>query len=369
MFVKIVNGKHRGTDINGTFPLVKEHNGKFVTVKTNGKPPFAVIDARINVDASDIEYCGSEGQAVDLSLSGIMPGAPGEVETNYELEFLSNETEDEAMDRIKETFDNLNEIADAACKGIMRGVIISGPPGLGKSHNVEETLGRHAVINELEDNKATHEIIKGTASGLGLYKALYDNRHKRSVVLIDDCDDVLYDQTSLNMLKGALDSGHKRVIQWRTESRILEEAGIPNSFEFKGSVIFLTNINFDSTKASKIAMHLAALKSRCHYLDLGISNQRDQLLRIKQIVRDGMLTPYNFKENEEAMIVNYVTDNADHMQELSLRMIKKVADIVKMKGRDNWISMTESTCLKREARYKRLFKEQQKAKKVVKMVG
>lgn len=358
MFVNIKNGKHRGNDITGVFPLVKAHQGKFVTVKTNGKPPFAVIDARINVDVNDIEYCGSEGQEVNLALVSTMPGAAGEVATNYELEFLSRETESEAMDRIHDTFESLNEITEAARKGIMRGVIISGPPGIGKSYGVERTLEQGDVIAKLEGSKTSYEIIKGNASAIGIYKTLYDNRKANSVTVFDDCDEVLFDQTSLNMLKAALDSSTKRVLHWRTESRVLEDSGIPRSFEFNGSVIFLTNINFDATRNSKIAMHLSALKSRCHYLDLGISNQRDQLLRIKQIVRDGMLNCYNFVENEEDIIVDYIKENADYMQELSLRMVSKIADIVKMKGIDNWVPMAETTCLKREARYKRLYTEQ-----------
>lgn len=361
MFVNIKQGTHRSAQIQGVFPLVKEFNGKFITVKTNAQAPFAVENARINVTEADFEYCGSEGQDVDMALVSNAPGKPAEVEPNYELEFLSNETEQEAMDRIQETFNTLNEVADAACQGIIRGAIISGPPGIGKSFGVEKTLEEANLTRVIAGREPDYEVMKGTCTPIGLYQTLYFNRKPGQVVLIDDCDDVLYDQTSLNLLKAALDSGKKRKLMWRAESRVLENADVPDSFDFEGSVMFLTNINFDSSARSnsKIAMHLGALKSRCHYLDLGISNQRDQLLRIKQIVRDGMLNDQEFTDNEEQMIVDYIIENADYMQELSLRMVGKIADIVKMKGKDNWIPMVESTCLKREAKYKRLLNEQQ----------
>lgn len=360
MFVKIIRGSHRGAQINGVFPLHKEYNGKFVTIKTNGQAPFAVENARINVLETDFEYCGSEGQEVDMSLVDNAPGKAAEAEPNYELEFLSNETEQEAMDRIQETFNTLNEVADASCQGIIRGAIISGPPGIGKSYGVEKTLEEANLFRTIAGKEPDYEVMKGTCTPIGLYQTLYFNRKPGQVVLIDDCDDVLYDQTSLNLLKAALDSGKKRKLMWRAESRILENADVPDAFDFEGSVMFLTNINFDSSARSnsKIAMHLGALKSRCHYLDLGISNQRDQLLRIKQIVRDGMLNDHNFKSGEEQMIVDFITENADYMQELSLRMVGKIADIVKMKGKDKWLPFVESTCLTREAKYRRLRAEQ-----------
>ena len=359
MFVNIKQGTHRGAKVVGVFPLVKDFNGKHITVKTNAQAPFAVENARIIVAETDFDYCGSDGQDVDPSLMGLQTaGQPAEVAPNYELEFLSNESDQEAMDRIQSTFDTLNEVADAACQGIMRGVIVSGPPGIGKSYGVEKTLEAANLFRTLAGKEPDYEVMKGTCTPIGLYQTLYFNRKQGQVTLIDDCDDVLYDQTSLNLLKAALDSGKKRRLMWRAESRVLDQADIPDVFDFEGSVIFLSNINFESTKQSKIAMHLSALKSRCHYLDLGISNQRDQLLRIKQIVRDGMLDDFDFQEGEEQMIVDFIVENAEYVQELSLRMVGKIADIVKMKGKDNWIPMVESTCLKREAKYKRLLNEQ-----------
>lgn len=360
MFVKILSGTHRGAEVAGIFPLVKEFNGKHITVKTNAQAPFAVENARVIVAEAGFEYCDSDGGDVDLALVGMNPGKPAEAEPNYELEFLSNETEHEAMDRIQGTFDTLNEMADASARGIIRGAIVSGPPGIGKSHGVEKTLEEANLTRIIKGREPDYEVMKGTCTPIGLYQTLYLNRKKGQVVLVDDCDDILYDQTSLNLLKAALDSGKKRRLMWRAESRILENADVPDVFDYEGSVMFLTNINFDTSgrKDSKLAMHLSALKSRCHYLDLGISNQRDQLLRIKQIVRDGMLDDYGFENGEAQMIVDFIFENADYMQELSLRMVGKIADIVAMKGRDNWMGFAESTCLKREAKFKRLRNEQ-----------
>ena len=168
-------------------------------------------------------------------------------------------------------------------------------------------------------------------------------------------DGILFEEESLNLLKAALNSGDRRRICWNKESRVLNEADMPNSFDFEGSIIFLTNIDFERSiaKNSRISAHLAAIMSRCHYLDLEIGSKRDKMLRIKQIIRDGMLTPYDFSQDEEQAIQSFISDNADYLRELSLRMVKKIADFVKADP-EGWHAMAESTCLQREAKFKRL---------------
>ena len=93
-----------------------------------------------------------------------------------------------------------------------------------------------------------------------------------SVIVFDDCDTVLFDDLSLNILKAALDTGKKRIIQWNTESRVLDREGIPDKFEFEGAVIFITNVKFDAVKSKKLRDHLDALMVRCHYIDLTIES-------------------------------------------------------------------------------------------------
>jgi hypothetical protein len=159
----------------------------------------------------------------------------------------------------------------------------------------------------------------------------------------------------LSLLKGALNSGDKRRIAWNKESRVLAVEDIPEAFDFEGSIIFLSNIDFERSiaKESRIAAHLAAIMSRCHYLDLEIGSTRDKLLRIKQVVRDGMLATYDFSPVQEADIMEYMMSNSEYLRELSLRQLKKIADIVKAKPTD-WVMAVEATCLHKEAKFKRL---------------
>ena len=184
-------------------------------------------------------------------------------------------------------------------------------------------------------------------SAIGLYAKLYEFSDKGNVVVFDDCDSILMEDLSLNILKGALDSSERRFISWNTDSRLLRSEGIPDRFEFKGAAIFITNIKFEHVKSKRLRDHLDALESRCHYIDLQMDTQREKILRIKQVVSQGnMLERYEFEDVQKDEVVNFIIDNQDKLRELSLRMVLKIADLRKSFPK-SWIAMAKTTCMKR----------------------
>ncbi len=259
---------------------------------------------------------------------------------------VARETDDEIYARLSERFEILTEMTKAVKTGDVRAMIVSGPPGVGKSHGVETVLQKDDLFNKLAERKPKFEVVKGAMSSIGLYSKLYEFSEKGCVVVFDDCDSVLMDDLSLNILKGALDSGDRRFISWNTDSRILRSEGIPDRFEFKGAAIFITNIKFENVRSKKLRDHLDALESRCHYIDLQMDTAREKILRIKQIVNDGMLDSYEFEPIVRDEIVEFIVTNADKLRELSLRMVLKVADLRKSFPR-NWTAMAKTTCMKR----------------------
>ena len=261
---------------------------------------------------------------------------------------ILNETDEQIMDRLAMRFDILADMTRAVKKGDVRSMIVTGPPGVGKSFGVEKVLARHDVFADVaNDGKLKkYEVVKGAMSAIGLYKKLYEFSDKKSILVFDDCDSVLLDDLSLNILKAALDSGKKRMIHWNTDSRLLRQEGVPNSFEFKGGAIFITNIKFDHVRSKKLRDHLEALESRCHYLDLTIDTQREKLLRIKQVIRDaGMLDAYELEDDAKQEVVEFINANAERMRELSLRMVLKVADI-RVSMPERWKAVVEVTCMR-----------------------
>lgn len=256
----------------------------------------------------------------------------------------TTETDEEILARLEKRFNVLDTMTQGAIDGHVRGMVVTGPPGIGKSFGVETILEKNSLFDKLAGNRLRFGVEKGAASAIGLYKLLYNYADANSVLVLDDCDSVLYDETSLNLLKAALDSGKKRKISWNTDSALLRREGIPDSFEFKGSVIFITNLKFDGVRG-KLADHLAAILSRCHYLDLTINSDREKLLRVQQIVRKGMLEDYGFCEVKKAEVINFMLDNKHRLREISLRMVTKIADLRAIHD-TTWMDIADVTCCK-----------------------
>jgi hypothetical protein len=261
---------------------------------------------------------------------------------------VAHETDEAIIERTRQRFEVLTEMTKAVKAGTVRAMIVTGPPGVGKSFGVEEVLSKDDLFDVMGQRKPKYEVVKGAMSAIGLYSKLYQYSEKGSVIVFDDCDSVLLDDLSLNILKAALDSSKKRTISWNTDSRVLRSEGVPDRFEFKAGAIFITNIKFENVRSKKLQDHLAALESRCHYIDLQMDTDREKVLRIKQIVQDGMLDTYEFEEIQRDEVVDYIVENRAKMRELSLRTVLKVADLRKSFP-TNWKAMAEVTVMKRGA--------------------
>jgi len=336
-FVKIKQGTYRKNTLENTvFPIVKPLNigkkGAFITVDGTEVlgDHFSKIRVLIENPTEDLEY--------------VTPAVYAD-QPKIDNKPKEEENEEQAIERIAERFDILDRMTHAVAEGTVRGMIVSGPPGVGKSFGVETVLEDYDMLTEVAGKPKRTEIVKGSMTPIGLFQTLYNNSNSGDILVFDDCDSILFDEVCLNMLKAVLDSGKKRYISWKSESNALRREGIPDRFEFKGGCIFITNVNFENVRSKKIQDHLAALMSRCHYLDLTMNSIRDKFIRIKQIVRDGMLEEYNFGKDGDKEVINFMVDNADKLREISLRMVLKIADLRKMDSA-NWESLARTTCMK-----------------------
>jgi len=228
----------------------------------------------------------------------------------------------------------------------VRAMIVVGPPGVGKSFGVEKELEKSGLLDDIAGLPHKYEIVKGAMTPIGLYAKLFAYSEPGNVLVFDDCDSILLDDIALNILKAALDSSKKRTIHWNADSRLLRHDGIPNKFDFKGAVIFITNLKFDHVRSAKLKDHLEALMSRCHYLDLTIDTLRDKLLRIRQIARTGQLFPaYGMSQEQEDEIMDFMVAHASKLREISLRMAIKLADLRRLSP-TRWQSIAANTCMK-----------------------
>lgn len=253
------------------------------------------------------------------------------------------ETDDEIEARLTDRFEILGEMTDLAISGDVRAMVVSGPAGLGKSFTVE------AKLEAVDPSALDHTIVKGYVRAPGLYKLLYAHRNKGQVLVFDDADAIFFDDTALNLLKAACDTTERRVISYITENGLVDEETaerLPKSFQFDGTVIFITNLDMDAMveRGHKLAPHLTAIISRTHYIDLQMKTTRDYLIRIRQVVKQGLLRNIGLTPSEQDDVVRFIEANHAKLRELSLRMAIKLGALRRKGG--NWERMARVTTMR-----------------------
>ena len=337
-YVRISSGWTRGgaTITDRSFLLLdnlkRDKDGMYITVDSDGAADLRAGRNRIYMEGIHCYQPTTKHAGPQM----VLPAAA--------------KTDEEIAHDQRETFEILGEMTKAVASNTVKGLVVSGPAGIGKSHTVETTLHDTLdMLGKLTGQGQMYEVISGGISAPVLYEKLWEYRDESQVLVFDDCDGVLYDEDSLNVLKAALDSKKTRRISWNTRSLHLERKDIPNSFEYKGGVIFITNVKFDQIKSARIGNHLEAIVSRCHYMDIGIDTAREKLLHIRNVVeRSNMLGSYGFDENTKAEVMDYINAHSKQLRELSLRMVLKIADLRKAMP-SNWQRFVEKNCHRKAA--------------------
>jgi hypothetical protein len=238
---------------------------------------------------------------------------------------------------INQRFEFVGDMVMMLANGIQASVIVCGPGGLGKSHTVtaalqDAGLNDVTVLDEFEvgavlDSARSYRVIKGYSTPKGLYRTLYENQD--GVVVFDDCDSVLKDPVSLNLLKAALDSYDRRIISWRADMRDEE---LPQSFEFRGRIIFISNMPSEALDQ--------AIISRSMSVDLSMTTQ--QKIERMQFLLDqpGFMPEYEMVFKQDAL--HLIDSIRDSVKELSLRTLIQVVKIRKGAGA-KWKDLAEYT--------------------------
>lgn len=254
-------------------------------------------------------------------------------------------TDEEILAEQRRRFHTLHRMGDGVTKGQIQSMIVSGPAGTGKTYTIEGLLESAANAGSI-----TYESVHGFVRPSGLFRMLWENREENQVILLDDADSVFADEVALNLLKAALDTTKRRIISWRSEKKFETTDGdiIPNSFEYKGSIIFITNLNFDSMLNSKLGPHFSALISRSYYIDLNMANNRECMLRIKDVLANSdMAVNIGLTENQTKDLLSFVESNYDKLRELSLRIVLKLGKIMTFASDfEDFKNVAMTTCFK-----------------------
>jgi hypothetical protein len=238
---------------------------------------------------------------------------------------------------INERFGFVTDMVTMLANNAQSSVVVTGPGGLGKSYTVAKALDANGfkditTLDALEigariNTTKSYRVIKGYSTPKGLYRLLYEN--KDGVLVFDDCDSVLKDPVSLNLLKGALDSYSRRIISWRADIR---DEDLPTSFEFKGRVVFISNLSSSQIDQAIITRSMA--------VDLSMTTKQ-KIERMRHIMESGEFMPEADKQHKVDAIT-LVDLLQDKVKELSLRTLIQVTKIRANAG-SNWRNLAEYT--------------------------
>ena len=247
----------------------------------------------------------------------------------------------EVLQDLKDRFDMLGKLTKGTLQTNIRSMVVTGAPGVGKTYTVESVLESAP--------EAQFEIVRGALSAVNLYKLGYMYRKPGNVIVLDDADSIFTDEDALNILKALCDSSPVRRVHWMKESMALKEHDIPQSYEFHGSFIFISNLDFQKyvdMGGNKYVTHFEALMSRSLYLDLRLHDRQAISLWVDHIATSGALftregiTPAVGKE-----ILTFIKKHRDELRELSLRTLMKACGLAKSHPTE-WERMAKVLLLK-----------------------
>jgi len=327
----IKDALYRKTEINGTFTLIEKCWNSSDAGEKNGRMKIMLDGAvrTIRVNKEDVQY-------IDDADSSQTPVEAAPV--------VIQETESEMDARIQEAFDAMDTFTVGAIAGHVKSLIISGAAGVGKTHTLERELKAAEGRNDINFKK-----VAGTCSAIGLFIKMWECRGKNDVLLLDDVD-VFKDEDQLNLLKAALDTGDERWVSWAKASTYLEDRGIDQEFLFEGTIIFITNKDFDRElqAKTKLSPHFEALISRSIYLDLGVHTKEEIMVRIKQVVYStNMLQGAGLNDSQVSSMIEWVETHIFELRSLSLRTCLHIADMM-LTSPSKWESLAKMTMLSKK---------------------
>ena len=232
---------------------------------------------------------------------------------------------------INERFNYIKSLVRMVANHIQPSAIISGKGGLGKTYTVMQSLRQAGMCDVSGAETAMSEpdqyrVVKGYSTAKGLYRCLYENRD--NLLVLDDTDAVFDNETSLNILKAALDSYDRRIISWNAE---MKGDDLPREFEYKGRIVFITN---------KSLMQIdQAIRSRSMMVDLSMTND-EMIERMEFLINQNTFLPeYDFTMKVEA--INFLREHISECGDISLRTLINIVKICKNGG--DWRGLARYT--------------------------
>lgn len=262
---------------------------------------------------------------------GQLPPGTALIMPDSEYDHPDNRTDEQIVEDIEERFDIYQQMMEAATRGEITSLIVSGSAGVGKSYTAEK------VVSDKKQKDVMHrsEVVKGAISAIGLYSLGYNYQNTTDVLVLDDADRIFDEEDGLNLLKCMLDTSIDRKVSWHTDHSMFRgEDALPHDFIYRGSMVFLTNKDFQryiDLNAGRYVEHMEALMSRSIYLDLKIHTRRETCLWVKSVVmKNHVLVQLGLTRDQEIEAIDWLVKNLNQLREISIRTALKLGKMMLM---------------------------------------
>ena len=230
---------------------------------------------------------------------------------------------------INQRFAFVEQMVDMIVQKTLPSAVITGEGGLGKSYTVLKSLEKNGFTNITDlanfevgskiNKSKSYTVVKGYSTAKGLYRTLFENNGM--VIVFDDCDSILKDDVAKNLLKGALDSYSKRYISWMADMR---DDDLPRSFEFTGSIVFVSNMALDKIDQ--------AIRTRSLVVDLTMTEEQKVERMVVIADSDEFLPEVPRYAKHQALA--FLKANASIIPNMSLRSLIAVTKIANTGNRE-----------------------------------
>lgn len=265
-------------------------------------------------------------------------GADKKESVEKELEKLDKVVEKLPPVSVQDRWDSYETFIDMVIDGLGKSAISYGIGGVGKTYTVTQALKRRNLQEYLEDvhlpGSDSYDYIKitGKSTATAMYKALYE--HNGKLIIFDDCDSVLLDPTSVNILKGALDTTGDGTISYGSAKKIKDSDGepVPQRFSFNGKVIFISNLPAKDMPQP--------LRSRSLTINLSMT-AKETIERMRTFIdtmpfQDNHGNPIQVNAEDRKAAIDFLDENSDKIDigDLNARTLGQIA-LIKKKVRES----------------------------------
>lgn len=216
----------------------------------------------------------------------------------------------------------------------IKAILVSGDAGTGKTHWVKKAIEDLKLMPE-----DVYHVKGASISAAALFVILYIFREAGKIVVLDDCDIIHKSPAEknaiLDMLKGATEvTKGERKLSWikATPNQLMRENNVPVTFDFQGSLIWITNDTIEDI-AKKAKNHWNAISSRFNQIKVYLTPEEKLSYTLYLIESCDMLGKkcegkeggYSIKVQNDT--IDYISEHWESLTEVTPRVATKIADM------------------------------------------